>query len=261
MIRIVIADDEETIREGIKNLLIESGLDCTVEALAKDGEEALQLIEKIRPEIVLLDINMPKRGGLDIIETIMQMNPLCKILIISGYDEFEYAQRALKLGVFDYLLKPVNIATLKTTVKKAIDQYQSRLWEVNRLNQQMAPVGEMERNLDEVLPYIQKNYVNPDLSLQDLAEHFHTSSSYLSRLIKKNTGVSFLEILLQLRMEQAKKLLQEEKSHMIYEVATLVGYSSQHYFCRSFKEYTGVSPSDYRANSQNATNGLQNDKD
>lgn len=260
MIRVVIADDEQTIREGLKRQLMESQLDLQVEALAENGEEALRLIEKIRPELILLDINMPKINGLDLVESIMKLNPLCRIIIISGYDEFEYAQRAVQLGVFDYLLKPVNIATLKTTVAKAMEQYQARLWEVNQLKMSMDPVAEMEHSLDTVLSYIQKNYVDPDLNLTSMAEHFHTSVSYLSRLIKKQSGLSFSEMLLQLRMEQAKKLLHDKKGHMIYEVATLVGYSSQHYFCRTFKEYAGFSPTDYRAMKEEATVGSGHDK-
>lgn len=244
MIRVLIADDEETIREGIRHQLVESGLNLEIAGLAENGEMALEMVEQYHPEIILLDINMPKKSGLEILEEIIRLDPLAKILIISGYDEFEYARKALSLGVFDYLLKPVNIATLKTTVARAIEQYEQRLWEVNQLSrtQKKAPVD----SLDQIIPYIQTHFIDPDLNLKALAEHFHTSDSYLSRMIRKQCGVGFSELLLQLRMEQAKKLLRQG-NHMIYEVATLVGYSSQHYFCRTFKEYTGFSPSDYRA--------------
>lgn len=254
MIQVLIADDEKIIREGLKHQLEESGIEIESIFLASNGLEALELIEKHRPEILLLDINMPVKNGLEIIEDAMKINPLAKIILISGYDEFQYAQKAISLGVSDYLLKPVNIATLKNTVSKAVGQYQNRLWEVSQLNRNKE---EQETSLEELIPYIKAHFTDSSISLSTLAEHFHVSDAYLSRLIRKQCGNSFSDLLLQLRMELAKSLLEDHHTHMIYEVATLVGYSSQHYFCRMFKEYTGVSPTDYRMMKLNATSGSE----
>lgn len=251
MIKVLIADDEKIIREGLKHQLQEAEIEIEAVLLASNGLEALELIEKEHPEIILLDINMPIKNGLQIIEDAMKINPLSKIIIISGYDEFEYAQKAISLGVSDYLLKPVNIATLKNTVSKAVMQYQNRLWEVSQLNRNYTEEKE------DLLPYIKAHFADSSLSLSALAAHFHVSDAYLSRLIRKQCGKSFSDLLIELRMELAKSLLEDKHTHMIYEVATLVGYSSQHYFCRMFKEYTGVSPTDYRAMKLNATSGSE----
>lgn len=251
MIKVLIADDEKIIREGLKHQLQEAEIEIEAVLLASNGLEALELIEKEHPEIILLDINMPIKNGLQIIEDAMKINPLSKIIIISGYDEFEYAQKAISLGVSDYLLKPVNIATLKNTVSKAVMQYQNRLWEVSQLNRNYTEEKE------DLLPYIKAHFTDSSLSLSTLAAHFHVSDAYLSRLIRKQCGKSFSDLLIELRMELAKSLLEDKYTHMIYEVATLVGYSSQHYFCRMFKEYTGVSPTDYRAMKLNATSGSE----
>lgn len=253
MIKVLIADDEKTIREGLKHQLQQSQIEIDSVYLAGNGEEALEIIKQNHPEIILLDINMPIKNGLEIIEEAMEINPLSKIIIISGYDEFEYAQKAISLGVSDYLLKPVNIATLKKTVLKAVGQYQNRLWEISQLNRNQKE--ENEASLKELIPYIQAHFSDSSVSLSTLAEHFHVSDAYLSRLIHKQCGKSFSDLLLELRMEYAKTLLEDKHTRMIYEVATLVGYSSQHYFCRMFKEYTGASPTDYRMMKLNATEG------
>lgn len=247
MYHLIIADDEETIRNGLKSIVMKSNLGIKVEAMASDGKQTLEYVEKYQPELLLLDINMPILGGLDIIEKVREEAPLCKIIIISGYNDFSYAQKAVKYGVFDYLLKPVNIAALRTSLEKAIDEYQKRLWEVNCLNQLSVDRGEDSKNITKhALNYIRENYVSSDLSLALVAEKYNMSSSYLSRLIKQRSGLSFSDYLTKLRMEQAKQLLSSDQKHMIYEISSMVGYSSQHYFCRMFKEYTGVSPSDYR---------------
>ena len=133
MFRAVIADDEETIRNGLKKLIESYDLNLTVSGTAKDGEEALQLITKYQPEIILMDINMPFMNGLEVIEKIKELDSDAKIIIISGYDKFNYAQKALELGVYSYLLKPIQFREFKNIIIKAMDSYSKRMWEINKL--------------------------------------------------------------------------------------------------------------------------------
>lgn len=250
MFRAIIVDDEEIIRNGLRKIVEESELEIQVEATCSNGKEALQEVKKCRPELMLLDINMPIISGLDIITEVMEIVPMCKIIIISGYDEFQYAQQALRCGVFDYLLKPVNIGALRTTLQRAVREYSKRLWEVNRINQNrngdhLEKTDSAMEQTTGAINYIQENFADQELTLSLVAQKFHVSTSYLSRLIKQQTGLSFSDYITGLRIRQAKELLASEK-HMIYEVASMIGYSSQHYFCRIFKEQTGYSPSDYR---------------
>lgn len=254
MYRLIIADDEEIIRNGLKKIVEESGTEISVEALCSNGEDALKSVKKYRPEILLLDINMPTKNGMDIITEVIEFVPLCKIIIISGYDDFKYAQQALRYGVFDYLLKPVNIGVLRNTLQRAIKEYSRRLWEINCINiNKKEEVEKLDLAMDQAagaIKFIQENYAEPEITLSLVAEKFHVSTSYLSRLIKQQTGSNFSDYITGLRIRQAKELLSSDK-HMIYEVASMIGYSSQHYFCRIFKEHTGCSPSDYRMNLKN----------
>ncbi len=104
--KVLVADDEEMIRRGIISLLAKYP-DFEVAAEAEDGEMALKMAVEIKPDLCLVDINMPFLNGLQLIEKLKEVNPKVVIVIITGYDRFEYAREALRLGTYEYLLKPV----------------------------------------------------------------------------------------------------------------------------------------------------------
>lgn len=247
MFRIVIADDEEIIRNGLKNLIESYDLNLSVVGTASDGEEALQLIQEYQPEIILMDINMPFMNGLQVIEKTKELDPNSKIVIISGYDQFEYAQKALELGVFSYLLKPIQYRDFKNIIVKAMDSYCERMWEINRLKEIDVDNGNNKCIGNQAINYIKENFTQNDLTLNLIAEKLHISQSYLTRIIKQKTGVSFTDYLNKLRINMAiKLLLDNNRNYTINDIANMVGYSSQHYFSRAFKNYIGLSPNQYR---------------
>ena len=102
---VIIEDNPITVRSLVETIKWET-LGCEVAGTALDGEAGCQLILSTRPDIILTDIRMPKCDGLEMIETVRQSVPDCKVIIITGYDQFQYASRAIKLAIFDYLLKP-----------------------------------------------------------------------------------------------------------------------------------------------------------
>ena len=250
MDRVIIADDEETIRNGLENLINSYDIGLNVIKKCKDGKESIEAIEKYKPEIIIMDINMPHINGLDVIDKVKDISPYSKIIIISGYDKFEYAQKAIELGVFNYLLKPIDIVKFKDILLEAKKSYSERIWEINQLNE-----DEIKANsVDDCISFIQKNYSNSDLSLNLVAEHFFVSTSYLSRTIKNKTGHNFTDYLNKLRINRSIELLKSEKSYTIKEISDMVGYNSQHYFSRAFKNYTGKSPVQYKKEVLNIDN-------
>jgi two-component system response regulator YesN len=102
--KLLIADDEAKIRRGLRNVLDWNELNIIVVGEAEDGEIALEKTEKLKPDLILLDICMPFLNGLELIRKIKETEHNCIIIIITGHDEFEYMHEALKLKVFDYLL-------------------------------------------------------------------------------------------------------------------------------------------------------------
>lgn len=247
MFRVIIADDEETIRNGLKKLIESYNLDLSIVAMAEDGEAAIKLIEHYNPEIILMDINMPFMNGLEIIERIRKTDKNTKIIIISGYDQFEYAQRSLELGVFSYLLKPINYRDFKNILIKAMDSYSKRMWEISRLkDNEDSIITNIDNNKDPIT-YIKENFSSSNLSLNLMSQELYLSPSYLTKLIKQKTGISFTDYLNKLRIDMAVKLLMDKDvTYSIYDISNMVGYSSQHYFSRAFKNYVGLSPNQYR---------------
>ncbi|AKN30850.1 histidine kinase [Clostridium carboxidivorans P7] len=397
MYRLLIADDEARIRKGLRNSINWAELDIEIAGEAEDGEIALKLVKELNPHIIMLDICMPFLNGLELIKKLKNVNKKSIIIIVTGYDQFEYMHEALKLKVFDYILKPVNRENLKDTILKAIQElskierkrnyldwtskqvdenlnslrqvffnnwfngklsYEDILEELkflkinfskcigmvtikvvekfkmelyvrnwdrellnfaiiniaydllknfkpeaafvdennniiiftnlcnssewydlgNKLEEKVYSylgyivVTEQEKILNVInevkdtysklvckinekiqckpvvlltMKYINTNYNVNDLNLQGVAEQFNVSSSYLSKLIKQEIGISFSDYLTNIRIKKAICFMEDPKMK-IYEVAEAVGYSNQHYFCKAFKKVIGVSPTEYR---------------
>lgn len=109
-------EDEEKILESICGKITDLNGDFEIVGTAGNGEEALFLIERIRPQVIFTDISMPVMGGLEMIRRIRKIMPSVVIVIISGYSDFSYAQEAMKYGVFNYLLKPLDSENLQETL-------------------------------------------------------------------------------------------------------------------------------------------------
>lgn len=121
MFKILVADDEPWMRKGIISKIQQWGCpDIRVAAEARNGAEALQLFDTVRPDIVITDIRMPEIDGLQLVENIQGKYPCVEFIIISGYAEFDYAQQAISMGVSNYLLKPIKASELEASLQKAI---------------------------------------------------------------------------------------------------------------------------------------------
>lgn len=120
MKKILIVDDEPFIAKSIQLMIESIDVDCLVCGVANNGKQALTLCETLHPDILLTDIRMPVMDGLELIQTLLQKTTPPLFIILSGYGEFEYAQKALKMGVFDYLLKPVDPSALSDVLGRAV---------------------------------------------------------------------------------------------------------------------------------------------
>jgi len=400
MYKLLIADDEPRIRRGLRNALEWNEFSIEVVGEAEDGEIALIQTEKLKPDIIFLDICMPFLNGLELIKKLNETDHNCIIIVITGYDEFEYMHEALKLKTFDYLLKPVPKEVLRDTVNKAIleiskneekkvyldwadkqldensdmlkqvflnnwlkgnyvyekllnelkffkykfdsgiaivvikvierlnHEVYSKNWDRELLNFALTNVtleimskvnpevtyidednniviisnvsnisewlnianeienkiyyylhftvimqqkkikngivdvenvyNEIIDNINKIaaykpivllaIRYIDSNYNVNDLNLGDVAEKFNLSSSYLSKLLKREVGLSFIDYLTEYRINKSICIMDDPK-FKIYEIAEAVGYNNQHYFCKAFKKVMGIAPTEYRGRS------------
>ena len=115
--RIVVVEDEAPIREGMAKLLSKINPEYELVGKAADGEAGYQLIRELNPDLVIMDIRMPKMDGIAMMKKLREENIKCKAIILSAYSEFQYAQKAIELKADSYLLKPIKIPELKSSLK------------------------------------------------------------------------------------------------------------------------------------------------
>lgn len=190
--KVLIVDDEKHVREGIKLLGAweQNGIQEIHEA--ENGEEAIRIIQTIRPEIVFSDMKMPKMDGTQLLEWIKEHQPTSKTIVVTGYDDYHYMRKAIHSGSADYLLKPIDPEILNQTLEKAIKEWKKE--EADRktkesssqLLNEMKPVYR-DRKLTQLL--------NGETMKQDFHEEFrlYESKQYTTALVRVNgkTGEAF----------------------------------------------------------------------
>ena len=411
MYKIVVADDEEELRRAIVRNINWNELGFELVGEAENGAEALELVEKTEPDLLLTDIRMPFISGLELARQVREVRPYTQIAFLSGYDDFSYAQEAIRYNIISYMLKPISMSELTENlrvIKEKIDVFFRDFAETRRndadLSEFLLPLvldstqtddtrereerllneaaslgfigkerenirfnvislnfrdsggvnrtayshvhavdgilkkymrartfycgdktvsvlaatkgtfdkylhiafdeiiqsterilgqvcfigagrttermthlyrscsdsvkamhsldGERESGVsyisdielmkeersagstdicDHAIEYIEKNYQDADLSLVKASTDIGASPNYLSSLIKKRTGRSFIDYLTFKRMETAKELL-TNTSMKVREISEACGYNDQHYFSYCFKKYEGISP-------------------
>ncbi len=227
---IVIVEDEFRIRQGLGSLINKVDMGCKVIGEAENGYEGLKMIQDLEPDIVITDIQMPKIDGLQMIEQAKEMGAVCTFVILSGYADFEYARRGIRLGVKEYLLKPATISSVKELLIKLAGNGE----EASRPEEE-----EYSGMVKEMIAIMEESY-GMRLGLDTFADKFRLTPEYISNLFAKETKMTFSNYLKKVRIEKAKELILSTDMK-IYEVACSVGYSDQKYFSKVFKEYTGVS--------------------
>lgn len=254
--RLLIADDEKNIRNGLLSLPWNTiGIQKVYQA--ENGLEALKILEEKQIDIVISDIKMPGLSGLELAEFVQKNSLDTAVVLLTGFSEFEYAQKALRNGVLDYMLKPLRPKDILATVLKVKETLEKRRYKEKVVERYEGAAnsrdyqeqiswhfrGVNERAM-EILKDVAQNF-SQGVSLNSLAEKYHYSVAYLSRMIKKETGFSFSEILNSIRLAQAAELLQKDcgKISMAGEMA---GFSDQKYFSQVFKKAFGVSPGEFR---------------
>ena len=120
MYKVVVVEDESMVRKGIILTIDWSALDCVVVGDAANGEEGVELVDRLKPDIVVSDVKMPRMDGVEMIEQLRKQGCKAKFIILTAYSDFKYAQSALRLGVSDYLLKPLKDGELEGAVRKIL---------------------------------------------------------------------------------------------------------------------------------------------
>ncbi|UZQ85543.1 response regulator transcription factor [Thermoclostridium stercorarium] len=207
MFKVMIIDDEPIIRKGIKNILNWEKFDCEVCAEASDGEEGKIIIEKYRPDILITDIRMPGTDGLKMISEVKALIPDCKIIVLTGYRDFDYVQEALKLGVFDFVLKPSKIEELTTIIHRAVE-------ELKKLKNRAEEFNKLKKLFEQNIPILREKF------LYDLMyEIYPNTEEILPRAELLGVKIeSFFLLVVEIDTDENKKLSQYEKNLYLFGI-------------------------------------------
>lgn len=238
--KMIIVDDEPLTCEGLKNLMDWKSMNIEIVGVANSGKDGIELVNKVLPDIIIADIRMKMLDGLSMIEILRKNGYMGQIIIMSGYSQFEYAQKAISNNVCDYMLKPLTREKLTKAVQTAIAR-------ISAYSPKTEYIPEQAENniLNNVLIYIDNNFKEP-ITVTDISRMYFIEQSHLSRLFKKKVGMSFVEYVTRKRMEYAKQII-VSTDMAISEVASAVSYKDVRYFSNLFKKYNGVTPNEYRA--------------
>lgn len=253
---LLIADDEMAIRKGMLSLPWESiGIEQVYEA--ENGLHAREILQKEKVDIVISDIRMPGLTGLDLAAYVKEDDLDTAVILLTGFSDFSYAQKAIRNEVFDYMLKPLRPKDILDTVsgvKKRLEQrrYQEKVVRQYETDTDSVDLGDQIsrqfRNANgqcmEILQDMAKGFTQ-DITLNSMAEKYHFSPAYLSRMIKKETGYSFSDLLNSMRLAEAAWLLKEDKVK-IGMVCEKAGFRDSRYFSQVFKKAFGCCPGEFR---------------
>lgn len=247
MYKVVIVDDETIIVEGLRRVVDWGSFGCEVVSTASDAAEGARVIRACHPDILFTDIKMPNEDGLTMLAGLKAEFPNLQVTVLTGYRDFDYAQKAIHLGVCRFLLKPSRMDELEEAVR-AMAANLDRLGGTAPPSQETGedPAADTANSFvaRQAQSYIAAHYAEK-LSLQDVADHCYVSQWHLSKLLHKHLDQNFYDILNGVRIQKAKELLQEP-SLRISDIAERVGYADTAHFSRVFKKSEGVSANEWR---------------
>jgi YesN/AraC family two-component response regulator len=242
MKKVLLVDDERWVRTALKWTINKLNLPLQVVHECQNGLEALDWIKMNEVDLILTDIRMPVMDGLALVKELSTLNGAYEVIVISVHDEFQFVQQAMRSGVTDYLLKPIEENEIKVCLEKWLNKKSN---EGNKSKQMLAEKENLPLStIDRILDYIEKTPLD-QITLKEAAETIHINPSYLSQLFKQQLNKKFVDYITELRIEESKRLLQNTTLRMS-EIAERVGYSDLAYFSNNFKRIVGSSPSEYR---------------
>lgn len=231
---LLIADDENLELKVLEKTVKKYFVDELEIFASSNGRKASQICDEVKPDIALLDIEMPGMNGIELAKYIKEKYAECIIIFITAYDRFDYAIEAMHIKAFDYLLKPWKEERLCELINTAIENVRSM--------QKTDSIVHSQK--DVIKDYIDRNY-KKDISAKDVAGILGYSDVYFSKVFKQLFDDNFINYLTNIRIDRAKVLL-KDVSFNIKEVGKSVGYADSNYFTKVFKRSIGISPSEYR---------------
>lgn len=239
--RILIAEDEERARRGLRSVLTSLSDEYEVVAEAADGKQALELLQILKPDVVFTDLKMPFLDGMGLIKAGIAAGVSAKYVIVSAYEEFDVARQAISLGVKEYLVKPVTYDELKDVMERLDAAQKGKPQLIDKTLKERYP--DVHPLVRKALGFIEKGY-SSKISQKELAVNLGISQEYFCYLFNKDMGETFSHFLKNYRIEVAKKLLLNGELPK-EEIPYRVGFSDSKYFNKVFREVEGCTMTEY----------------
>ena len=246
MYKVLIAEDEVWVAKKLSRMIHWPDYYMQVISIATDGIEALRLATEKSPDIIITDYRMPGMDGLALIEEYMRIHPNAACIVLSGYSEFPYVQKALRLKALDYLLKPIDKERLEETLLRAVAALQKNGTGVEASKNSDASLTtiKMSAHVSEAIAFV-NDYYQMNITLSMLAEKLHLNESYLSDIFKRATNTTLSRYLAGVRIEKAKQLLLYT-DYTLDIIASRTGFSEYRHFISTFKRLCAETPSQFR---------------
>lgn len=244
MYKVLLIDDEQWVLEDLKYIIDWESHGYTIHDVARNTREARRSITKCQPDLIICDIRMPNENGIDFLRHLRNSGNDVYLIFLTALSEFSCAKEAVNLNAFSYLLKPVEGDALEEELEKV----KKALVHRNKVESLVKFVDSKMGNDSDIITMMKKDILerySEKLQLNDYAKEHYMNASYLSQLFKQDTGQSFTNYVLHIRLTKAEQLLRETPLS-ISDISESVGYTDYGHFSKLFKKYKGVSPKSYR---------------
>lgn len=243
---VLIVEDEILEQEFLKSIVIEELSPEDTLLTCESGIQAVKLAKQYQPNIIIMDVLIPELDGISTIEEIRKFLPNACISVLSACSDFSYAQKAISLRVFEYLLKPVKPNVFKQTFNKMLDSAaQNDVVIREKPDEKNIETKEPRQSfIEESVKYI-KEHFREKMTLEMVASKAFLNPKYFSHVFKKEIGVSFSEYVINLRIQHACRLL-ETTNYPAYRISIECGFSDPSYFNRVFCSQMNMTPQTYR---------------
>ncbi len=237
MYKAIIIDDEKWVISDIRETFRFEQNGFEVTGVYTNADDALEAIAASPPDLIVSDICMERTSGLDMARILHEKQFAGITVLVSGYEKFAYCQEALRLGVFDYLIKPLDDDAVASLMQRVIEKLDS-------IAPRRKDAAQTSDVLSRAISYIEENY-SQSISLESLADSLYVNMNYLSELFSKRMGITFTQYKNQVRIEHAKDMLTTSGASMT-SIAMQCGFNSASRFSKVFHQFTGVSPLEYQ---------------
>jgi YesN/AraC family two-component response regulator len=248
--QVVILDDEPNIVKGLTYMIGRFGIPHCEIIPQTDPGEALEFLRTNTADLVIVDIKMPGMSGLSFIEEAQKIRT-SRFVILSGYRDFSYAQKAIHLQAYEYLIKPVDEDVLRKIILSVFQEiYHITPSEYREMSSFFSPEllsqnRKFSAHMERILSFIHENF-SGNVSIIRLSDATGLHPNYISSLFTREMNMGLRKYVLSLKLMKAMRMLKNNPEMTIAKIAAALGYFNERQFFRMFKKYTGKTPGQFR---------------